>query len=126
MIVSCSESTLFYDSVTEVPGLAVAAYIVDRWGRKRSMAALFTSCGAFLVPLVHVQSADITTFLLFGARACIMGAFTVLYIYAPEVFLSVLLCSSTNISFLYFGDKEHNHLFSNSCHICCHHVCFPR
>lgn len=77
---------VFISSIGEVPGLAVAAYIVDRWGRKRSMATLFTLCGAFLLPLVHVQPGDLTTFLLFGARACIMGAFTVLYIYAPEVY----------------------------------------
>lgn len=77
---------VFISSIGELPGLAVAAYIVDRWGRKLSMATLFTLCGASLLPLVHNQPADLTTFLLFGARACIMGAFTVLYIYAPEVY----------------------------------------
>ncbi|CAM6129453.1 unnamed protein product [Calypogeia fissa] len=91
VVVTVSDSdqlyrNVFVSSIGELPGLAVAAYIVDRWGRKRSMAALFTLCGAFLVPLVHIQSVDLTTFLLFGARASIMGAFTVLYIYAPEVY----------------------------------------
>lgn len=70
---------------TELPGLAVAAAIVDRIGRKYSMAGLFVLCGLFLFPLVHSQPEGLTTILLFSARASIMGAFTVLYIYAPEV-----------------------------------------
>jgi hypothetical protein len=71
--------------LTELPGLLMAATAVDWIGRKRSMAGLFAFCAAFLFPLVHVQPAELTTFLLFGARASIMGAFTVLTIYAPEV-----------------------------------------
>jgi hypothetical protein len=49
------------------------------------MAALFGMCGVFLLPLVHPQPENLTILFLFGGRACIMGAFTVLYIYAPEV-----------------------------------------
>lgn len=71
--------------VPEIPGLVLSAAVVDRVGRKVSMwAMLFTSC-AFLAPLIFQRKEAMTTSLLFGARACIMGSFTVLYIYAPEV-----------------------------------------
>ncbi|KAF7067538.1 hypothetical protein CFC21_073423 [Triticum aestivum] len=45
---------------------------------------LFTCCG-FLGPLVFYQSELWTTGLLFGARACAMGSYTVVCLYAPEV-----------------------------------------
>ncbi|OAY69210.1 Organic cation/carnitine transporter 7 [Ananas comosus] len=77
---------VFITSFAEIPGLVLSAAIVDRVGRKVSMwAMLFTSC-AFLAPLIFQQKEAMTTSLLFGARACIMGSFTVLYIYAPEVY----------------------------------------
>jgi len=35
--------------------------------------------------LVVHQSPSVTTVLLFGARICITGTFTIVFIYAPEV-----------------------------------------
>lgn len=69
----------------EIPGLVLAAVIVDRLGRKLSMATLLFICFMFMLPLVIHQSAGLTTVLLFGARACIMGSFTLMFLYAPEV-----------------------------------------
>lgn len=69
----------------EIPGLVLAAVIVDRLGRKVSMAALLFLCFLFMLPLMHHQSDGLTTALLFGARACIMGSFTLMFLYAPEV-----------------------------------------
>uniref|UniRef100_A0A2P2MZ64 Major facilitator superfamily (MFS) profile domain-containing protein n=1 Tax=Rhizophora mucronata TaxID=61149 RepID=A0A2P2MZ64_RHIMU len=39
-----------------------------------------------MLPLVVHQSAALTTALLFGARCCITGTFTIIYIYAPEIY----------------------------------------
>lgn len=84
-------SYLKIDYFAEVPGLVLSAATVDRFGRKLSMSAmLFISC-AFLLPLVVEQKEAITTALLFGARICISGSFTICYVYAPEV--------STRVSF---------------------------
>ncbi|KAJ7520243.1 hypothetical protein O6H91_20G074100 [Diphasiastrum complanatum] len=77
---------VFITSLAELPGLATAAAIVDRYGRKYSMAGLLGLCSVFLLPLVQHQTENVTTFLLFGARACIMGSFTILYIYTPELY----------------------------------------
>ncbi|MCL7040529.1 hypothetical protein MKW94_003581 [Papaver nudicaule] len=68
------------------PGLLLAAAIVDRIGRKLSMSTMFFICCVFLLPLMFHQPENITTALLFGARICITGTFTVVYIYAPEIY----------------------------------------
>jgi hypothetical protein len=75
---------------TEIPGSLVSALIVDRVGRKLSMASmLFTGC-VFLFPLVFSQADILTRISLFGARLCISASFTIVYIYAPEVSLFFL------------------------------------
>lgn len=75
--------TFFFFS--ELPGLLLAALLVDRIGRKMTMASMFFSSFIFLMPLLSQQSWLFTIILLFGARACISGSFTVIYIYTPEV-----------------------------------------
>uniref|UniRef100_A0A0D6QTX9 Major facilitator superfamily (MFS) profile domain-containing protein n=1 Tax=Araucaria cunninghamii TaxID=56994 RepID=A0A0D6QTX9_ARACU len=70
----------------EFPGLVLSAFIVDYLGRKLSMAVMFFSCGAFLIPLIVPQHEAMTTSLLFGARLCINGAFAIVYVYAPEIY----------------------------------------
>lgn len=71
--------------LVELPGLLISAAIVDKLGRKVSMASMFFVCFIFLLPLVFHLPQSITTGLLFGARICISGTFTIVYIYAPEV-----------------------------------------
>lgn len=77
--------TLNFYLVQEFPGLILSALVIDRLGRKLSMAAMFFVCCIFQLPLVVHQSTGVTTALLFGARTCITGTFTIVYIYAPEV-----------------------------------------
>ncbi|XP_065863971.1 organic cation/carnitine transporter 7-like isoform X2 [Euphorbia lathyris] len=66
--------------------ILITSFAVDRLGRKLSMAGMFFICLVFLLPLVVHQHATVTTALLFGARICITGTFTVVYIYAPEIY----------------------------------------
>lgn len=77
----------FYETISypEIPGLLLSAIIVDRIGRKLSMIIMFILACIFLLPLAYQQSATLTTVLLFGARMCTIGSFTVACIYAPEV-----------------------------------------
>ncbi|KAM7272427.1 hypothetical protein ACFE04_027090 [Oxalis oulophora] len=77
---------VFITSLAEVPGIILAAIVVDSIGRKRSIAAMFILAFIFLLPLVFKQSAIITTGLLFGARMSAIGTFTVVSIYAPELY----------------------------------------
>ncbi|KAL2943190.1 Organic cation/carnitine transporter 7 [Bienertia sinuspersici] len=81
---------VFITSFAELPGLVLAAVIVDRLGRKVSMATLLFVCFLFMLPLSFHQSDGLTTALLFGARACIMGSFTLMFLYAPEIYPTVV------------------------------------
>ncbi|EXB26127.1 Organic cation/carnitine transporter 7 [Morus notabilis] len=76
---------IFITSFAELPGLLIAAFTVDKLGRKRSMSTMFFVCCICLFPLVVHQTQNLTTGLLFGARTCITATFTIVYIYAPEV-----------------------------------------
>lgn len=76
----------FITSLAEVPGLILSAVLVDWFGRKASMWFMLFHCCAFIGPLVLQQNELLTTVLLFGARAVAMGSFTVLCLYAPEVY----------------------------------------
>ncbi|KAF2935766.1 organic cation/carnitine transporter 7 [Oryza sativa Japonica Group] len=77
---------VFISSFAEIPGSFLSAMIVDRIGRKLSMASmLFTSC-VFLFPLIFSRTDILTRVSLFGARLCISASFTIVYIYAPEIY----------------------------------------
>ncbi|EOY32205.1 Major facilitator superfamily protein, putative isoform 1 [Theobroma cacao] len=78
--------TSFVTSLAELPGLLLSAILIDRVGRKQSMALMFVIAFVFLLPLLTRQSAVLTTCLLFGARMCAMGTFTVACIYTPELY----------------------------------------
>ncbi|KAJ4963594.1 hypothetical protein NE237_023533 [Protea cynaroides] len=73
-------------SLAEFPGVLLSAATVDRVGRKLSMSLMFFISCIFLLPLMFHQSEAFTTSLLFGARICITGTFTIIFIYAPEVY----------------------------------------
>ncbi|KAK5811506.1 hypothetical protein PVK06_026844 [Gossypium arboreum] len=76
----------FITSMAELPGLLLSAILVDRVGRKQSMAIMFGLAFIFLSPLLIQQPAVLTTCLLFGARMNAMGTFTVASIYSPELY----------------------------------------
>ncbi|CAN4085060.1 unnamed protein product [Withania somnifera] len=72
--------------ITSFAGLILSAATIDKFGRKLSMCIMFFLSCIFLIPLVHHQPQGLTTGLLFGARTCITATFTIVYIYAPEIY----------------------------------------
>ncbi|KAI9390818.1 hypothetical protein POPTR_007G003000v4 [Populus trichocarpa] len=89
---------VFITSFAEFPGLILSALVIDRLGRKLSMAAMFFVCCIFLLPLVVHQSTGVTTTLLFGARTCITGTFTIVYIYAPELYPTFMRTTGVGVA----------------------------
>ncbi|KAI3510516.1 hypothetical protein L1887_17573 [Cichorium endivia] len=81
-----SYKDVFITSFAEFPGLIISAFTIDKLGRKGSMSTMFFLCCIFLLPLMVHQPQALTTFLLFMARICITTTFTVVYIYAPEIY----------------------------------------
>ncbi|KAJ6433231.1 hypothetical protein OIU84_017022 [Salix udensis] len=84
--------------LAELPGILLSAVIVDRFGRKLSMAFMFVLAFIFLLPLVTRQRATLTTALLFGARMCTIGTFTVAGIYAPEVYPTAVRATGAGVA----------------------------
>ncbi|KAJ6296486.1 hypothetical protein OIU77_005546 [Salix suchowensis] len=89
---------VFITSLAELPGILLSAVIVDRFGRKLSMAFMFVLACIFLLPLVIRQHATLTTALLFGARMCTIGTFTVAGIYAPEVYPTAVRATGAGVA----------------------------
>ncbi|CAL0323662.1 unnamed protein product [Lupinus luteus] len=80
---SGSEEDVCYKDVFIASFAAVA---VDKVGRKLSMSIMFFMCCIFPLPLIFHLPKGLTTGLLFRARICITTTFTIMYIYAPEIY----------------------------------------
>ncbi|KAI3790561.1 hypothetical protein L2E82_03682 [Cichorium intybus] len=89
---------VFITSLAELPGLGIAALILDRVGRKISMEIMTISGFILLFPLIVHQNAIMTTFFLFGARMFISANFIVVCIYAPEVYPTNLRATGVGIA----------------------------
>ncbi len=71
----------------EIPGLLLAAIPINYIGRRRTQALLFFGCAFFASMLIIPSSLIVATLFAMGARCCIYGAFSVTYVYTPEVHL---------------------------------------
>ncbi|CAK7345852.1 unnamed protein product [Dovyalis caffra] len=89
---------VFVTSFAELPGLLLSAVMVDRLGRKFSMALMLVFGCIFLLPLLSHQSGIRTTALLFGARMCVAGSFTVFAIYAPELYPTAIRATGAGVA----------------------------
>lgn len=95
--------------------------LVDRAGRKLSISIMFILAGFFLLPLVMHQSNSLTTGLLFGARMCAMGAFTVSLIYASEVSsIEMMYFLSPRMAILFILFSDYYSSISTSTHVSQH------
>lgn len=81
-----SYKAALFTSFAELPGLVIACLTVERYGRKASLGSMLMATGLFMAPLWRVLSQTWTMALMFGARSCIMGAFSILWAYAPELY----------------------------------------
>ncbi|GMN48186.1 hypothetical protein TIFTF001_017355 [Ficus carica] len=89
---------IFITGFAELPGLLIAAFTVDRLGRKSSMSSMFFICCICLLPLLVHQPQNLTTGFLFGARTCITATFTIVYIYAPEIYPTSVRTSGVGLA----------------------------
>jgi len=87
LLTDADYTNVLVSTAAELPGLFLSLLVVDRLGRKLSQAFLFAGTGIFillLVPLNGETLADVVV--LFFARMLITGAFTVTFLYTPEVY----------------------------------------
>lgn len=83
---------IFITAVAELPGILLASGTVEWLGRRWSLitflfsTAIFGLILSFMTALSDAVHSAAEVVLLFGARGAIMGGFTILYVYAPEVY----------------------------------------
>uniref|UniRef100_A0A8C2CHH1 SV2 related protein b n=1 Tax=Cyprinus carpio TaxID=7962 RepID=A0A8C2CHH1_CYPCA len=77
---------LLWTTLAEFPGILVTLWMIDRIGRKKSMAICFLLFSVSILPLYACTHRAVLTVFIFIARACITGGWQVAYVYTPEVF----------------------------------------
>ncbi|XP_068191236.1 synaptic vesicle 2-related protein-like isoform X2 [Antennarius striatus] len=91
---------LLWTTLAEVPGVLVFLLIIDRVGRRKSIAACFFMFSLFILPLYACIGRVAVIIFIFTARAFITGGFQVVCVYTPEVFptetraLAIGICSA--------------------------------
>ncbi|XP_066146948.1 synaptic vesicle 2-related protein isoform X1 [Euwallacea fornicatus] len=78
---------LLWTTLAEFPGIFITISIIERFGRKKTMAVQFIAyaiCCSFLV--ICPGKRAILTLMLFLARGIIAGVFQAAYVYTPEVY----------------------------------------
>ena len=79
---------VFFSAFSETPGMLATFFLVDKIGRKKTQALLLSIVTFVFGVLFLIDKRDETVdnLLLAVIRACILGSFTVIYIYTPERF----------------------------------------
>eukprot|EP00062_Callorhinchus_milii_P016368 gi/632967586/ref/XP_007900059.1/ PREDICTED: synaptic vesicle 2-related protein [Callorhinchus milii] len=77
---------LLWTTLSEFPGVLVTLWIIDRIGRKKTMAVSFFIFSFCVVLLFLCVGRMALTAFLFIARAFISGGFQAAYVYTPEVY----------------------------------------
>ncbi|KAJ9579862.1 hypothetical protein L9F63_004464, partial [Diploptera punctata] len=78
---------LLWTTIAEFPGIFATIYVIEKFGRKNTMAVqffIFTICICFL--FICTDSRVFLTVMLFLARGIIAGVFQAAYVYTPEVY----------------------------------------
>ncbi|RXN10363.1 synaptic vesicle 2-related -like protein [Labeo rohita] len=77
---------LLWTTLAEFPGILITLWMIDRIGRRKSMAICFVLFSVSILPLYACTQRTVLTVFIFIARACITGGWQVAYVYTPEVF----------------------------------------
>eukprot|EP01127_Copromyxa_protea_P008765 TRINITY_DN2014_c0_g1_i6.p1 TRINITY_DN2014_c0_g1~~TRINITY_DN2014_c0_g1_i6.p1 ORF type:complete len:273 (+),score=47.89 TRINITY_DN2014_c0_g1_i6:446-1264(+) len=70
----------------EIPGLVITLFMVDRLGRKKTMAIQFGVSAFFAFLMWMCLPRILETIIMTILKALVCGAFQVLYLYTPEVY----------------------------------------
>uniref|UniRef100_A0A6I8QE33 SV2-related protein n=1 Tax=Xenopus tropicalis TaxID=8364 RepID=A0A6I8QE33_XENTR len=77
---------LLWTTLSEFPGVLITLWIIDRVGRKKTMAICFIVFSLCALLLFLCVGRNVLTVFLFIARAFISGGFQAAYVYTPEVY----------------------------------------
>ncbi|HPQ36301.1 MAG TPA: MFS transporter [Synergistaceae bacterium] len=89
--------TLFVMAV-QVPGYLLAAWLVERWGRVRSLTFFFAGTGGASLLFLGVRSSAGFLVAALGVGLFCLGAWGVVYAYTPELYPTSLRGSASGLS----------------------------
>jgi MFS family permease len=81
---------VFITSVAEIPGIFLAAFLINRIGRKRTQMFLLCCCGVFMFCLLIPGPIWLMTIFAVITRLSVNGSFGVIYVFTPELFPTVM------------------------------------
>jgi len=78
----------FITATSEIPGLLLALFLIDRKGRRLTMAILLIATGANVLYLsgAGVVTPSLLALFAFFARGLVSGSFAAAYVYTPELY----------------------------------------
>ncbi|XP_059283393.1 organic cation/carnitine transporter 7-like isoform X2 [Lycium ferocissimum] len=92
-------TNVLINSLAEIPGILLPAILVEKVGRKFTMAFMYALYFLFLLPLLEPQLPALTTALLFGARTFILGSFSVVALYSREIYPTFIRSTGTGVAY---------------------------
>ena len=78
---------IFFSSLAEVPGVLIAVAVIDRIGRRGSMALTLAATAVFTFPIAFKSiGVGIRDVALFCSRSAAFASFTILYVFTGEIY----------------------------------------
>ncbi|OWR45851.1 putative SVOP protein [Danaus plexippus plexippus] len=84
---------LLWTTLAEFPGIFATIFIIEKFGRKKTMASQFVIFAMCVCVLTYNANRTFLTCTLFLARGIIAGLFQAAYVYTPETYLRMELHS---------------------------------
>uniref|UniRef100_A0AAG5D7F9 Major facilitator superfamily (MFS) profile domain-containing protein n=1 Tax=Anopheles atroparvus TaxID=41427 RepID=A0AAG5D7F9_ANOAO len=81
---------LLWTTLAEFPGIFATIYVIERFGRKKTMALQFLFYAGCVLMITVTEVRIFLTIILFMARGVIAGLFQAAYVYTPEVYPTAL------------------------------------
>ncbi|XP_063534120.1 synaptic vesicle 2-related protein [Cydia strobilella] len=81
---------LLWTTLAEFPGIFATIFIIEKFGRKKTMASQFIIFSVCVCMLIYNENRVFLTCILFLARGIIAGLFQAAYVYTPEVYPTAL------------------------------------
>ncbi|XP_058123878.1 synaptic vesicle 2-related protein [Anopheles ziemanni] len=81
---------LLWTTLAEFPGIFATIYVIEKFGRKKTMALQFLLYAGCVLMITVTDVRIFLTIILFMARGIIAGLFQAAYVYTPEVYPTAL------------------------------------
>ncbi|XP_060189693.1 organic cation/carnitine transporter 7-like [Lycium barbarum] len=91
-------TNVLINSLASLPGILLSAIMVEKVGRKFTMALMYALCFLFLLPLLAPQLPALTTAFLFGPRTFILGSFAAVGVYSREIYPTSIRSTGTGVA----------------------------